>query len=207
VPGFSVRPAWGRLRRGPLPETEVGDFTAMRRKPGSSSRASMKPPADRPLLTQDDCPSVSVSRMRALGEVRDGMGSVLVTIAGVTREVGLWHMRFPNGGSWSYFVCPCCGRRARILKLLEKIGCWRCTRLGPSSRPLRWKTDYGDRSAWIEKLRRRLAVPARVKPRPGRTLDRRWRTEQALRVALMIERRGMKGARDVLAKEGPEGAG
>ena len=88
-------------------------------------------------LTQDDCPSVSVSRMRALGEVREDMARVRVTIAGVSREVGLWHLRFPNGGGWSFFLCPSCGRRARVLKLFEKIACWRCTRLGPSSPPLR----------------------------------------------------------------------
>ena len=31
---------------------------------------------------------------------------------------GLSLVRFPNGGSWSFFVCPC-GRRARILRLYE----------------------------------------------------------------------------------------
>ena len=157
---------------------------------------------------QDDCPSVSVSRMRALGEVREGMDSVKVTIAGVSRMVGLSHRRFPNGGGWSFFLCPSCGRRVRVLKLFEKIACWRCTRLGPSSPYLRWRTDLGDRSGWIERLRQRLSsVPARVKPRPGRTIDRRWRTEQALRKALLAERSGLKGAKDALAKERPDDSG
>ena len=62
-------------------------------------------------LTQDDCPSVSVSRMRALGEVREDMSRVRVTIGAVSRTVGLWHMRFPNGGGWSFFLCPSCARR------------------------------------------------------------------------------------------------
>jgi hypothetical protein len=157
---------------------------------------------------QDDCPSVSVSRLRALGEVREDMGSVRVTIAGVSREVGLWHMRFPNGGGWSFFLCPGCGRRARVLKLFEKIACRRCTRLGPSLRPLPWRIQLGDRSQRIERLRQRLSgVPARVKPRPGRTLDRRWRTEQALRRALIAERSRLKGAKDALAKERPDDSG
>jgi hypothetical protein len=159
-------------------------------------------------LTQDDCPSVSVSRMRALGEVREDMSRVRVTIGGVSRDVGLWHLRFPNGGGWSFFVCPSCGRRARVLKLFEKIACRRCTRLGPSSPPLRWRTDLGDRAQRIERLRQRLCGgPARIKPRAGRTLDRRWRTEQALRRALIAERSGMKGAKDALAKEGPDDSG
>jgi hypothetical protein len=159
-------------------------------------------------LTQDDCPSISVSRLRALGEVTEDMARVRVTLSGVSREVGLWQLRFPNGGGWSFFLCPGCGRRARVLKLFEKIACRRCTRLGPSSPPLPWCTQLGDRSQRIERLRQRLSgAPARVKPRPGRTLDRRWRTEQALRRALIAERSRVKGARDALAKERPDDSG
>ena len=153
-------------------------------------------------LTQDDCPSVSVSRMRALGEVTEDMARVRVTIAGVSREVGLWHMRFPNGGGWSFFLCPGCGRRAKVLKLYEKIACWRCTRV--EGRPLVYRVQLGDRSGRIERL---SGEPARVKPRPGRTLDRRWRTEQALRRALIAERSRVKGAKDALAKERPDDSG
>jgi hypothetical protein len=146
--------------------------------------------------------------MRALGEVTEDMARVRVTIAGVSREVGLWHLHFPNGGGWSFFLCPSCGRRAKVLKLYEKIACRRCTRLGPSSPRLRWRIQLGDRTQQIERLRQRLSgVPARVKPRPGRTIDRRWRTEQALRRALIAERSGMKGARDALAKERPDDSG
>lgn len=95
-----------------------------------------------------------------------------------------------------------------MLKLFEKIACRRCTRLGPSSPPLPWRTQLGDRSQRIERLRQRLSgAPARVKPRPGRTLDRRWRTEQALRRALIAERSRVKGARDALAKERPDDSG
>ena len=136
------------------------------------------------------------------------MARVRVTIAGVSREVGLWHLRFPNGGGWSFFLCPSCGRRARVLKLFEKIGCRRCTCSGSPSRPLPWRIDLGDRTLQIERLRQRLeGGPARVKPRPGRTIDRRWRTEQALRRALIAERSRVKGAQDALAKEGPDDSG
>ena len=158
--------------------------------------------------TQDDCPSICVSRLRALGEVTEDMARVRVAIAGVSREVGLWHMRFPNGGGWSFFLCPGCGRRARVLRLFEKIACRRCTRSGSPPRPLPWRTDLSDRSQQIERLRQRLSgVPARMKPRPGRALDRRWRTEQALRRALIAERSGVKGAKDALAKERPDDSG
>jgi hypothetical protein len=159
-------------------------------------------------LTQDDCPSISVSRLRAAGEVTEARARVRVTIAGVSREVGLWHLRFPNGGGWSFFLCPVCGRWARVLRLYEKIACWRCTRPRSSSRRLPWRSELGDRTHRIEQLRERLeGGPARVKPRPGRTLDRRWRTEQALRRSLIAERSRVKGAKDALAKERPDDSG
>jgi hypothetical protein len=159
-------------------------------------------------LTQDDCSSISVSRLRALGVVTEAMRSVSVTIAGLSREVRLSHMRFPNGGGWSFFICPSCGRRARVLKLFEKIACWRCTRSGSRSRPLLYRVQQGDKAGRIVRLRERLrSGPARLKPRPGRTIDRRWRIEQALRRALIAERGGMKGAKDALSKASPDDSG
>jgi hypothetical protein len=145
-------------------------------------------------LTQDDCPSISVSRLRALGEVTEDMGSVRIAIAGVEREVRLSHRRFPNGGGWSFFLCPVCGRRARVLKLFEKIACWRCTRAGVPPRRLYYRVELGDRVGRIERLTALLysGQAARLKPRPGRTIDRRARTEQALRRALIAERSGLK---------------
>jgi hypothetical protein len=87
-----------------------------------------------------------------------------------------------------------------VLKLNERIACWRCTASG--SQRLRYRCQLGDGGPWIERLRERLSGgPARVKPRPGRTLDRRWRVGQALRRALIAERSRVKGARDALAKE------
>jgi hypothetical protein len=157
-------------------------------------------------LTQDDCLAISVSRLRALGEVTEAMERARVEIAGVTREVRLSHLRFPNGGGWSFFICPSCGRRARVLKLFEKIACWRCTVSG--SRRLRYRCQLGDGGPRIERLRERLhGGPARLKPRPGRMLDRRWRSEQALRRALIAERSRVKMAKDALAKERPDDSG
>jgi hypothetical protein len=156
--------------------------------------------------TQDDCPSISVSRLRGLGEVKEEMGSVRVTIGEVSREVRLSHLHFPNGGGWSFFVRPSCGRRARVLKLFEQIACWRCTR--SEGRRLCYRIQQGDRTQRIGRLRERLqGGAARVRPRPGRTIDRRWRTEQALRRTLNAERCRVKGAKDALAKERPDDSG
>jgi hypothetical protein len=45
---------------------------------------------------------------------------------GLRREVKVVHQRFPNGGEWSFFLCPVCERPARVLKLHEKQMCRRC---------------------------------------------------------------------------------
>jgi hypothetical protein len=157
-------------------------------------------------LTQDQCPSITVSRLRALGAVTEDMASVRVAIGEVSREVRLSHMRFPNGGGWSFFLCPSCGRRARVLKLFERIACWRCTRF--EGKPLPYRVQLGDRSQRIERLQQRLdGGPARLRPRPGRRLDRRRRLEQALQRALIEERSWMKGARHALAVEGADDTG
>jgi hypothetical protein len=68
----------------------------------------------------DDFPFVSAARLRALGEISATDATAVVSFPGseVSFVVGLWLMRFPNGGSWSYFVCPC-GRRCRVLRLFE----------------------------------------------------------------------------------------
>ena len=86
------------------------------------------------MVFQDDLPSISVSRLRALGVVTAGMTRTSIGINDVQVEVGLQLMRFRNGNSWSFFLCPHCGRRARTLKLFEgSVLCWRCChRRGPA---------------------------------------------------------------------------
>jgi hypothetical protein len=146
-------------------------------------------------LMQDDIPSISISPLRAQGVVTEGMGSVRVAIAGVEREVRLSHRRFSNGGGWSFFRCPECGRRARVLKLNEKIACWCCTRAGSPARRLPYRVEHGDRAGRIDRLVGLLysGQAARLKPRLGRKIDRRDRLERSLRRALIAERSGLTG--------------
>jgi hypothetical protein len=78
----------------------------------------------------DDCPAVSASRLRATGAIGKDQASVRVSIEGVEGLVRLRHRDFPNGGSWSFFECPQCSRRVRILRLHEgAIKCRYCTGL------------------------------------------------------------------------------
>jgi hypothetical protein len=81
-------------------------------------------------LFQDDLASVSISRLRASGVVTGDTTSVEIVFGerndGLRREVKVVHRRFPNGGEWSFFLCPVCERPARVLKLHEKPMCRRC---------------------------------------------------------------------------------
>ena len=110
---------------------------------------------------------------------------VIRTIAGGC-DVSVVLQKFPNGGSWSLFICPECGRRARLIRLVgERFVCRRWTCAG-----LRYCCEQHDKGPRIERLRARLAGgPARLHPRPGRVLDRRDRLEVSLQQAIVRERR------------------
>lgn len=148
-------------------------------------------------LTKDDLPSVGVSRLRALGVIRPDMAAVTVKVGDLERAVALQHLHFPNGGGWSYFVCPDCGHRVRTLRLTEdgRLVCWRCD-------GLQYRCERRDDSLTIARLKALLyGPPARLKPRRSLriTMDRRRRLEASLRLAIIRERRArlerMKKAR------------
>lgn len=138
----------------------------------------------------DDCPSISVSRLRAQGLITAETTSLRLAFDGEAgQDVAVVLRKFPNGGSWSFFVCPGCGRRARVLRRHEKIVCWRCAGLP-------YRCQQGDKQPAIERLLALLysGQPARLHPRPGRMLDRRASLERTLRWALIREReRRLKG--------------
>jgi hypothetical protein len=142
--------------------------------------------------TIDDLPAVGVSRLRALGAIRSKDRTATLTFPdGHSFVVALSHFRWPNGGSWSFFVCPC-GRRARTLRLLDGDLCCRkcCNAAG-----LRYRVELiatHERAAYVApKLLARLSrdTPARLHPRPGRKLDKRANFEFALRRSLLVQRR------------------
>ena len=144
----------------------------------------------------DDLPFLSASRLRAAGLIRaDDTTAAVAFPAGPSFTVGLQHVHFPNRGGWSFFVCPC-GRRARTIRLYAGgLACGRCLK----ARGLRyWVEDLtkSERAAHVAaRLNPRLLSPspARLKPRPGRRLDRRKRLAVAFWRAEYGAMRGLVG--------------
>jgi hypothetical protein len=131
------------------------------------------------MILQDDLPSISISRLRALGAVTAAMTQT--TIADV--EVGLGLVKFANGGSWSFFLCPQCGRRARTLKLFEgSVLCWRCCHRRGARYRVWTKGLRGRAENRIPHLRALLEtdVSLRLKPVLWGKMERRKRLEAAL---------------------------
>ena len=151
-------------------------------------------------LFQDDLPTTpTISRLRASGVVTAETRSVVVTFgegeSALAREVRVTHQIFPNRGSWSFFVCPACGRPARVLKLHERPMCRRCClREGIGYRVSSGSPVERDvaRLARLQKLRELLdGGPARLHPRPGRRLDRRWSLTVSWRRGMIRERQDL----------------
>ena len=120
--------------------------------------------------------------MRASGIVTPDTEWVVVAFgegdSALKRKVGVMHVSFPNGGSWSFFVCSVCNGRARSLKLNGRPMCRRCClREGVGYRVSSGSPVERDaaRMARLRELRELLdGGPVRLHPRPGRRLDRRW---------------------------------
>ena len=148
-------------------------------------------------LAIDDLPALSSSRLRALGEIRaDAPAAVVQFPDGEVFTVPLQHVRFPNGGGWSFFQCPC-GRRCRTLRLYNgALACKHCL----EARGFRYRVEdmsLSERAAYVaERLAERLASssPARLKPHLWGTMERRSRLEASLRQCeFRVARRGCPG--------------
>jgi hypothetical protein len=128
----------------------------------------------------DELPHVSASYMRAAGEIGPDMKAAVVRFGDLSFDVRLQHVRFPNRGSWSFFICAC-SRRCRTLRLHQGgLACKGCL----EAKGLRYQVEdlsRGERAAHVaSRLKGRFAAPARLNPRPGRRLDRRGRLAAAL---------------------------
>ena len=69
----------------------------------------------------DEFESVRVSRFRATGVIDPAKPVAAIPFpGGSTKLIGVKHTRFPNGGGWSYFVCPKCSNRTTNLYLIDE---------------------------------------------------------------------------------------
>jgi hypothetical protein len=139
----------------------------------------------------DELPGVAVSRIRASGAIGPDTKTTTVAFGDVEFVVGLTQRRFPNGGSWSFFLCPC-GRRARIIRLFAGgLACCGCLKArGFHARIELVRTERRAALLTPKRLERLNSdTPARLCPRPGRMLDRRANLELALKRSLIVERR------------------
>jgi hypothetical protein len=154
-----------------------------------------------PVVFQDDLPSISASRLRATGVITADMTRTM--ISGV--EVVLDLVKFANGGSWSFFRCPSCDRRARTLKLFEgSVLCWRCCHRRGARYRVWTSGSRGRAELRISRLRAMLetSVSLRLKPVLWGKLERRSRLEAVLARREYIVSRGRR-FRDVVTPEIP----
>ena len=146
----------------------------------------------------DELVSIAASRLKATGAIRLEDRQALIPFGGQNKLIGVAHTKFPNGGSWSYFVCPKCGRRAKKLWLVDNAP--RC-RLCLEKLGVRNRAAYGfgrterlrERDRRVDRLQAMLeGGPMRFKPVPpnwgNRRLDRRNRLTVALQQARIATR-------------------
>jgi hypothetical protein len=138
----------------------------------------------------DELGSLAASRLKATGAIRLEDRQGVIAFGDKQKLLGIAHTVFKNGGSWAYFRCPGCGRRAKKLWLLGDAP--RC-RLCLEKLGVRYRAAYGfgrterlrERDRRIDRLQAMLeGGPMRLKPVPpnwgNRRLDRRNRLTWAL---------------------------
>jgi hypothetical protein len=162
----------------------------------------------------DQFEKVSVSRLRANGTIDPAKRQALIPFPnGTTKLIGTAHTHFPNGGGWSYFICPKCAKLASKLYLIgDAPRCSKCC----NAMNIWHTTQYGfgrgarreARDRLLDQLVAKLETsePLRLKPTPsswGRGKAQRvynsQRLQQAMRsrlVELRLEQLAYQYAKD-----------
>jgi hypothetical protein len=122
----------------------------------------------------DEFASVRVSRLRMTGMIDPAKRQAVIPFGGKQKLIGTAHVRFPNGGGYSFFRCPKCDRLAGVLYLVEDVPlCVRCcaamaiayrTRMGFGRSERRQARDKA-----LDQLIAKVetAKPLRLKPAPA----------------------------------------
>jgi hypothetical protein len=116
----------------------------------------------------DELVSLAASRLKATGAIRLEDRHGIIAFGEKQKLVGVAHTVFENGGSWSYFRCPRCDRRAKRIWLVDDLPrcvkcCW--------SLGIRYRSAYGFGRS--ERLRERDRYVDRVQARRLRGRKRR----------------------------------
>jgi hypothetical protein len=123
----------------------------------------------------DKFESVKVSRFRAMGVIDPAKRQALIPFPnGKTKLIGTGHVRFPNGGGYSYFICPKCAKLARTLYLIDDAPlCVKCC----NALNIKHTTQYGfgrderrrARDKLLDALIAKLETkePLKLKPTPS----------------------------------------
>jgi hypothetical protein len=128
----------------------------------------------------DELVSLTASRLKATGAIRREDRQILIPFGGRMILIGVAHTVFKNGGSWSYFRCPKCGRRAKRLWLIHG-GAPRCMKCCWSL-GVRYRSAYAfgrterlrERDRRVDRLQAMLeGGPLRLKPVPANWGNRR----------------------------------
>jgi hypothetical protein len=108
----------------------------------------------------DQLVSLTASHLKATGAIRLEDRHGVIAFGDEQKLVGLAHTVFKNGGSWSYFRCPRCDRRAKRIWLVDDaprcVKC--CWSLG-----VRYRSAYGfgrserlrERDRYVDKVQDR----------------------------------------------------
>jgi hypothetical protein len=171
-----------------------------RRHPGVKSllAGSREPLPIRPCSGLGRCeelPSVAITRLRASGEVNSGTTLIRVKLGCLEASVRVHLRLFPNGGSWSFFGCPTCGKKVRVLRLYgDAVLCWSCCR----RRGIRNSSETMSREqrarASIFRIRAKLAGEGlrASRARCWSKLDKRKQLEAALARAEYVAAHGRR---------------
>jgi hypothetical protein len=117
----------------------------------------------------DELVSIATSRLKATGVIRLEDRWARVPFAEQTKLVGVAHTKFPNGGLWSYFVCPrCSGRKKKLWLVDDAPRCLRCC----WSLGVRYRSAYGfgrnerliERDRYVDRVQADDCAGAHVAP-------------------------------------------
>src|SRR6516164_1890459 len=115
----------------------------------------------------DEFESVRVPRFRAMGVIDPAKRQAIIPFPnGKQKLIGTAHVRFPNGGGYSYFICPRCAKLAGVLYLIDDAPrCVRCCAAMGIGRSERRQARDKVLDRLIAKLQ--TAEPLRFKPAPA----------------------------------------